>query len=168
MRLLFMFSSYRIHQTSFTADLIQNAVDGFRRDGPSAPAVEQLAKHMMAYGMLLGAGATGYASTNLWERSMHPAVEALNTFKEETPRRGMLGAGVESISGPFVDTLTDLMHFRIAEGVSELAIPSSLRRVAREGLEMPDTRNEVLNLFGLKAWKPPAWRKADPPTRRED
>ena len=168
MRLLFMFSSYRIHQTSFTADLIQNAVDGFRRDGPSAPAVEQLAKHMMAYGMLLGAGATGYASTNLWERSMHPTVEGLNTFEEEGPRRGMLGAGVESISGPFVDTLTDLMHLRVAEAAGEFAVPSSLRRVAREGLEMPENRDDVLNLLGLKAWKAPAWRRADPPTRRED
>jgi hypothetical protein len=156
MRLMFMFSSYRIHQTSFTADLMGEAMENWGK-GNRIKAVEPLAKHLMAYGILLGAGATGYSQTNLFERSQHPAVEAVTGFSEDVSRRGLLGAGVESISGPFADTLLDVMHWRIAEAAAELAIPSTLTRIAKEG--MPDSHQDVIKLLGLKAYNPKKKKK---------
>lgn len=156
MRLMFMFSSYRIHQTSFTADLMGEAMENWGK-GNRIKAVEPLAKHLMAYGILLGAGATGYSKTNLFERSQHPAAEAVTGFPEDVSRRGLLGAAVESISGPFADTLLDVMHWRIAEAAAELAIPSTLTRIAKEG--MPDSPQDVIKLLGLKAYNPKKKKK---------
>ena len=162
MRLMFMFASYRLHQTTLTADLMQGAYEGLRREGVNAPEIEKLAKHLMAYGLLLGAGATGFANNNLYERSSHPAVETVSTVGENMGRM-QEGVLISALSGPFTDSLLKLMQGNIAKAVAGFAIPTQLQRSWKQGFEFPNNLMDWLKYLGMKKWKgaerPGMWKR---------
>ena len=151
LRLLFMFSSYRIHQTSFTGDMVLDAMDYVRTKGDKG-SIQPLLRHGLAYGLLLGAGLSGWSSTNIGDRSQHPATETVTDVVRGTPRYGLLGGVMETISGPFADTLVEMMHWNVMEAVTQLAVPSTLQRMQDTGV--PDSKRDVVELLGLKAYDP--------------
>lgn len=59
---------------------------------------------------------------------------------------------METISGPFADTLVEMMHWNVMEAVTQLAVPSTLQRMQDTGV--PDSKRDVVELLGLKAYDP--------------
>ena len=117
MRLIFMFKSYPMHQTDFTATIMKDAwgsYKGARSEGASfAEAlanddVAAMAKHLTAYMALVGGGMAFLPETNFAERNLPPAPQMGYEFMTGMGRYGAMGSAMNVAGGPAGDTATHL------------------------------------------------------------
>lgn len=112
MRLIFMFKSYPIHQTDFTATMIKNAWDGAKgksfAEALNDDDVGALAKHITAYLSLIGGGMALMPESNFSERNMPPALDIAADFGSGIGRYGTFGSAANVAFGPAADTATHL------------------------------------------------------------
>jgi len=130
MRLLMMFSSYTVHQTAFTANIVQQYgkqvgklkktyQDGGETDWVTSKALYEALKTNDGKALIkfstgtagLVAGALGsdyYLDTNLTGKVTPPVVSLPISVVKETGRRGLLGSMIESSTGPAGDLATHL------------------------------------------------------------
>ena len=117
MRLIFMFKSYPMHQTDFTATIMKDAwgsYKGARSEGSSfAEAlanddVAAMAKHLTAYMALVGGGMAFLPETNFAERNLPPAPQMGYEFMTGMGRYGAMGSAMNVAGGPAGDTATHL------------------------------------------------------------
>ena len=114
-RLAFMFKSYPIHQTDFTANIARDAWTAHkaaRQEGKSLVQALQeddvmtLTKHIFSYISLLGAGYALFPETSLGERSgIPPAAGMISGVGGDVGRYGALGSLAHNLGGPFNETV---------------------------------------------------------------
>ena len=126
MRLAFMFKSYAMHQTGFTAKMFSDTGRAISEKG-FVKALEdgdhkELQKHLFAYITLIGGGLALFPETNIAERSTPPAADMALEYMQGIGRYGAFGSAVNVSQGPAGDTAT---HFLDA-GVSGLKYISAL------------------------------------------
>jgi hypothetical protein len=152
--------------------LIEAAIDG---------DVDKLARHMTAYLLLAGGAGTFLSMAvqsatgatdgfNVAARAQHPAVDLLqdvglleDDFEgggtlgiSEKPaskigRFGIPGVIGETIGGPFIDTITDLLTGNIEDAIFNFAVPGVGKRFAEVGI--PKTADEFVKILGLKRYR---------------
>ena len=126
MRLAFMFKSYAMHQTGFTAKMFSDFFGEWSKKG-FVKALEdgdanELAKHIFAYTTLIGGGLALFPETNIAERSTPPAADMAIDYMQGVGRYGAFGSAIDVAQGPAGDTAT---HF-LDSGVSGLKYISAL------------------------------------------
>ena len=113
-RLFFMFKSYPIHQTDFSAHLITDgyrAARNARAEGKSlAESLEDddvmgALKHIFAYIALIGGGFTLFPETNIGDKSLPPAANMPKDAIEGVGRYGALGSLANALGGPFNESM---------------------------------------------------------------
>lgn len=117
-RFLLMFKTYPIHQINFSAELLEDALNG--NPGP-------FYKHLLAYLTMAGVGATLLgkegADTRFGELTEHPAVG----LPQDLQRRGLL----ETLGGPPSSTLLEILHGQYVNALGDVTEPVISRRVNR-------------------------------------
>jgi len=127
-RFLLMFKTYPIHMTTFSADLLEDAI----KKGDWEP----LFKHVLAYLAMAGAGATFLGGTRVAELQKHPA----QGFIEDIDRRGL----VEALAGPPSSSLLEILHGQYQSGLSDWT-----DSVIEKRIERAIDRNDASQLTGL-------------------
>tara|TARA_B100001250_G_scaffold34353_2_gene27805 strand:+ start:2378 stop:7714 length:5337 start_codon:yes stop_codon:yes gene_type:complete len=126
MRLAFMFKSYAMHQTGFTANMLSDSGRAISEKGLVQSIIDEdhneLAKHIFAYTTLIGGGLALFPETNIAERSTPPAADMAIEYMQGVGRYGAFGSAVNVAQGPAGDTAT---HF-LDSGVSGLKYISAL------------------------------------------
>jgi len=116
-RFLLMFKSYTMHQTNFSAELLEDAIKG--NPGP-------FMKHMLGYLTMAGVGATVLgepgADTNFGDRSGHPLMDLV-------PSQGR-SVG-ETVGGPPSSALIEALHGQYSAAFDEVFTPTASKRAER-------------------------------------
>ena len=126
MRLAFMFKSYAMHQTGFTANMLSDTFGAISEKGFVQALKDgdhlELQKHVFAYATLIGGGLALLPETNIADRSTPPAADMAIEYMQGIGRYGAFGSAVNVAQGPAGDTAT---HF-LDSGVSGLKYISAL------------------------------------------
>ena len=126
-------------------------------------------RHMLSYAFIAGVGLPpllkeideylDLPETNLRQRAEHPASSiAQDTFanRKGDPsmgplrRFGPIGLVGKGFSGPFLDTIADLLTGQTEEALYGFMVPGTLQRLGEQGV--PKTAKEMVKVLGLKKY----------------
>ena len=117
-RFLLMFKSYGLHQMNFSAEVLQEALEG----NPAA-----LQRHILAYLTMAGVGATVLGDmgidTNFGDRSQHPLLD----IQEGIQERGL----VRTLGGPPSAAMIEALHGQFSSAMDEVFTPTIKKRIGR-------------------------------------
>jgi len=115
MRLIAMFQSYTIHQTSFAAEIGNNFRGEWSKQGflKALQTEDGLALRKYAGGTIALMGGSWLADeafdTDIAYKTVPPFISTPLGIIQETPRRGFLGATIENLQGPAADLSVNLI-----------------------------------------------------------
>tara|TARA_B100000029_G_scaffold475652_1_gene519098 strand:+ start:3870 stop:8507 length:4638 start_codon:yes stop_codon:yes gene_type:complete len=177
-RLLFMFSSYPMHQMNFTAELASDAVKGIK--GKLNPAQKTLTaedleqaisfvrsdgkngdvmpffKHLFAYAALYGAATQLAPDTNLSDRTMHPLAEAIKSPTKFGKGDDFHEVILNVFTGPIADTLTSLTYGNVQSALEHFFLMTTPLKMWKKGKWPWDySSHDVLDVISGHKYKEP-------------
>jgi hypothetical protein len=129
-RFLLMFKSFTIHQTNFTAELLEDAIKG--DPGP-------FIKHMLTYITMAGAGLTilggGGLNIRAAELAEHPLQSTIDMAQDQSTAK--------ALGGPTANSFIELLHGNIGNFADDWGVMASFSRIQ-------DSGGDPIKIIGLR------------------